>query len=1793
MPTYEVTAPNGKTYEVEGPEGASHDEVISAVVARFPGAAVEPTVLGRAKEAVKAGVRGGVGALGTIATGLAAALPESLETPTVGAIQKGVQALLPEAGVGYEDLYTTKIPEAFGSMFANALTFFTPGGLPTRLGLMGAQGAGEAMLRAQAEGATPEEVSAATAKGILPGMSELLPLEFMARRIGVGNTRGLLNRIARASVTGGLEGGQEAAQNIAQNFIAQGYKPDQDLLEAAGEQGEIAFGAGAIMQALIDLAVPGRRKTTPRPVSLLEEEPPKAAPLASTAAITAPEAPATTEAVTPAEAPAESAVATPVVPSEAEEAAMESLAAAPATAPVTPKARAKKAGKAPAKEAIETPAEEAEAGVVTNADLDAFELKGYGAKRVRDALKGVNINTPEGQKKFDSVFETANKNLKYNSDAVTEFRAKVPDVVESELKVAAPAAPTPTAPVVKETKAAGVEEAPAEAKEGATDVIRTATEAGDTRTGDGTEQLVSQPATGESKAAKSDGRGLVRTGKPAGRAAEGTEPTETPALDEAEKLTALQSYNETNAQIRQLASDVQKANTTKDNTEYEKALDRIVDTAEGIASTGSVSPAKRGAQRALATFPVYDVAAARERLAAREEKIQGREATVVATEIKQLQRQLADAEQQYDLLRDQKPKDSDEQTQLNRELTETKKNIDDITKRIEYVRKQSQYTPKNKRVSDIRNVLQRAFRLNSSFDNITKVVQTETSLPEDVRNSTDYRPGVKGVAHNGRIYLVADNIAPGEELAVFLHEAGAHLGFDRVMSKEDRKNLAAQVRKWATGNDTKAEVARDAMGKAGGSDDELIAYTVEGLVNKGVEPVGLKPETSWLRRVMDAFKRVLQKLGLKQDITPQELVDVAFGAAHEVLTKPIEVDATTRFSISNPAINRAYGFADAYFSGPSAPDSIVTRAFNQMKPDTYPVQRLRQAMANKNTWWEDWLSALQGNNSLDAVGQASAIDKLQASTKISSMQLSVLEMGGFKRDPKTGLWAAYKTDTSYDDILETLENMVGKYENVNTFQDAEKMFNFAAIARREKGLLDSGKLQSVGGSIRNTLKPAEMRAGLDIYNSTPEIKEALRIYDAFNARNVDQLVAAGVIDAQTAAELKGAAGYVPWFRFVEDGDNNISFKAVREYAKGLINTSNMQDLQGAAITDIQINNVLDNMAKLSNWMVGKAVGNDTAKFLADFAVTHKQAKKVGSPNAAGVDRARVVQVLDNGKEAFYEFTDPAALAAFKGHQTANSAIVRAMAAPANLLRRGIVLDPTFSLRQLPQDAIRAFVSSDLKNPYALFPRILRNFLRELGGRSETAEILAQYGIVGKGTDIMPSEAKAGIRRKLGYYDKGAKQGFQRFFDGLERVSAASDEAVRTALYELTMKETGNKVLALRKAREIINFDLQGSSEWSSFYRQTVPFMGVWMNDLNNLYKGLVLGSARMSEGQRAQTRAAIIIRGMQLAAIVSLYTMLVSDEEDYKNLDDSTRNRSLIVPGTGVRIPVPTDGIGFLFKVVPEQITRYMLTEGMESADAGSRFGRAMFNGFMSLGNFENLIPMAGSPIVRTPVELVLNRSFYTGDAIVGKSKEKLEPSAQVNENTSGLARALGEGLNLSPIKIDYFMRGLTGQLGGAVMSLSSGLYNAATGRVTPSIASLREVPLLGSLAYESSRNKAALEDFYEMRDLVDKVASTYRDMVTSGRIEEAREYMAKPEVQKALTLRKAQTRIERDLAKFRQMRKLVLNNQNLTGDEMRERLNRIDEQQSRYLEGVKLPKLREFAGVTPTFDLTLLKVFR
>jgi polyhydroxyalkanoate synthesis regulator phasin len=273
MALYRVQAPNGKTYQIEGPAGAPQALIVQALLAQYPDAAKPPpetTVLGQVKEGFKGLVPGAVGLVESAAVGASALLPEGYEKTArekIASIAGAAKAPF-AASAGYEESVGRKLGEAIGS----TVPFLAAGplGLAGRIGAVGlgvGAGAGEARGRAEKESATAEQRSTATALGIIPGAMEVFaPFRILSRIPDAATAQGV-QLVKRAALAGGEEAAQEAASGFAQNLIAKGvYKPEQELIEGLGEQAAYGGATGAIVQGLMDLAL-GRRARAAQPAA--------------------------------------------------------------------------------------------------------------------------------------------------------------------------------------------------------------------------------------------------------------------------------------------------------------------------------------------------------------------------------------------------------------------------------------------------------------------------------------------------------------------------------------------------------------------------------------------------------------------------------------------------------------------------------------------------------------------------------------------------------------------------------------------------------------------------------------------------------------------------------------------------------------------------------------------------------------------------------------------------------------------------------------------------------------------------------------------------------------------------------------------------------------------------------------------------------------------------------------------------------------------------------------------------------------------------------------------------------------------------------------------------------------------------------------------------------------------------------------------------------------------------------------------------------------------------------------
>ena len=714
---------------------------------------------------------------------------------------------------------------------------------------------------------------------------------------------------------------------------------------------------------------------------------------------------------------------------------------------------------------------------------------------------------------------------------------------------------------------------------------------------------------------------------------------------------------------------------------------------------------------------------------------------------------------------------------------------------------------------------------------------------------------------------------------------------------------------------------------------------------------------------------------------------------------------------------------------------------------------------------------------------------------------------------------------------------------------------------------DAEKLESKLVHIH--MSDEQIKAGMEFFDKIPELKKIEQEWHTTRGKVLDFLVDTGITDREHADELMEAMDYVP-FQRVEQIMNGAGYK---EYSRGLLDAAVEKRLKGS---EQPVNNIFDNMERWISYSIRRGINNKTAVDLTDLALKYlpdetREVQKVSH----GMD-SNTISVWRDGKKHMYEFDDPLYVHAFTGIQSVGIPAITAWSKFANLLRQNIVLNPLFSIGQLSQDAFGAMFTSGVKHPTAIPLEVMKEFIRTLRGTSGAHEELKAMGAVGHrdysaAVSRIDAETEAGLRDpKLA--DKLLKP--------LRHLSMASDNAVRQAIYNRTLLETGgrrvgknivggDKAMAAERAFEIINFRRAGASQATTMLRQTVPFFGAYLQAMNVAAK--TISGRGIAPTERAAAYKTLASTTAKVMALGFIYNSLISEDEDYKKLDPAVRDRLLLIPGSGgMHVPLRQDIFTLIAKVIPEHIYQMTMAEGTEDATkAKAAIGNAVMASLLS----PNMIAQGAKPVI----EVMTNHDFFTGRPIVGMGIEEREPYLQYSGNTSELSKLLGSVANISPMKIDHLLKAYTGYTGSMALMATSALVSAGSGKEMPDKELQDQIASIPGMSAFVSKEFGTrdLNDYYELRTIVNTAVKSYNNLKNTGRIEEAMQY--RKEHADVLKVESQVNRINQALSKLRKQES-ILQESDKTGAEKEAALREIQLRRHKMLQNID--EVRKRAGL-------------
>jgi hypothetical protein len=679
---------------------------------------------------------------------------------------------------------------------------------------------------------------------------------------------------------------------------------------------------------------------------------------------------------------------------------------------------------------------------------------------------------------------------------------------------------------------------------------------------------------------------------------------------------------------------------------------------------------------------------------------------------------------------------------------------------------------------------------------------------------------------------------------------------------------------------------------------------------------------------------------------------------------------------------------------------------------------------------------------------------------------------------------------------------------------------------------------------------AEINAGLEFFNRYPEFNDLFDTWNEVREKVLDFAMDQGLIDEDTRDQLLEVMDYVPFFRVEQ-----LEAKAgPKEYSRGLIDT--MKIVRTMKGSNQEVNDVFDNMERWIKYTVTKGIQNRAAQekiklykqeFPDDIKLIKNNLSKSGN----------TVSIFEDGKLQRYEFQGHDGETMVHGFTGLEPVMIPALngywSKTTNFLRQNIVLQPFFSLIQIPQDVYTALFTSGVKYPIMLPLQVMKEIFLTPVGLSSARKRLKGTVTVGRQDfsreyERIDSLAEAEAKK----YSTSAKL-IKAVLSPLTALSMASDNVIRQAVYSQIMLETNDEAMAINAADELINFRRSGYGQVVNIMKQLMPFVNSTFQAMH-IQLATITGKG-INPIPRHQALLRLLSYGGQAVIAGLIYTVLMHDEEEYKKLDPSERDRFFILPN-GYKLPLRNDLFTAFFKVMPEHLAnRYIY----ESEDNTKMF-KAIKVAFIKAMTVPGGLPTGIGPAI----EAYLNFDTRTGRPIVGQGQAGLTPEQQIApKRTTQLARLLGELSGYSPLKIDHVLQGYFGATAGIITMLTNSIIADIRGEVLPTKTAkdmALEFPFVSSFITKENGARNMM-DYYELQDLVNEAYKSYSNLYNNN-YAAVQPYLDRDNNRELVLLNKNMRAISDELANLRsyENRLLLDKTKRYTADEKRAELDRIEE---------------------------------
>lgn len=652
--------------------------------------------------------------------------------------------------------------------------------------------------------------------------------------------------------------------------------------------------------------------------------------------------------------------------------------------------------------------------------------------------------------------------------------------------------------------------------------------------------------------------------------------------------------------------------------------------------------------------------------------------------------------------------------------------------------------------------------------------------------------------------------------------------------------------------------------------------------------------------------------------------------------------------------------------------------------------------------------------------------------------------------------------------------------------------------------------QRVGVEKIGTTK-AEVAQVLQQVAADPALKKALDTvrgeYTAYNEKLITFLRDSGAISKAKAAELISHKDYIPAYRVV-DGKVEMGFGDGSFHSVGDISSlPHLHALKGGKQAILPLNEsiilntkmvvdmAMDNLAARNIAYVMQAVGKPVKKMQIQRhqgqVPTGKDIIQFRQEPAEGETGPHAGQrwMRIDTEGTMLEGLPPEVLGkSIEGVHYAMPSMLTWLSKAGDWLRAGVTRVPIYTVRQLVRDPAAAAMTSGLDiGPLRAVAAAGKEYAKSLAGMSETNTLLNEKALVQSNLLTGDMDDIAQIAKDIAHGKN--PNALRRVLNALDKNAHLADAATRALVWENAKKNGLSDVKAEYAVIESMNFHKRGASESIQWLTRMIPFMNAQIQGLNVLVKA---AQGKMPFEERLSIQRKLLTSGAMLMVMGFAYGVVMQDDETYKRATPKERYSNILLPmpvgDAHLRVPVPYE-IGVLTLGLGQALADLLVNDeqGSEVARAAAAMTLSTIPGGASLWTPQG---------VKQAFEVLTNKSFSTMQDIVPGRLQRMDPAEQYNTTTPGLLRAAGQAAGVSPLKMQHVLNGLFGQGVVALMQVIDELMPGVD--VEKADRELHQQPLVGGM-FANPEGAANVDTAYRYAEKAMQARQTLRMLETES----------------------------------------------------------------------------------------------